>query len=119
LFSRPLSFVAGPVTGRQTVAYALQEPFRSIAGPIVKVSKRYYWFTDYLKLLRGLLNYMCPSRNCEFRPWPAAVVISELGLDYTVFRDENHFVPYLRLAPNLSISGGKKVPKKSKATTEI
>ena len=47
----------------------------------------------------------------------AAVVISELGLDYTVFPDENHFVSYLRLAPNLSISGGKKVPKKFKATT--
>jgi transposase len=47
----------------------------------------------------------------------ATVVISELGLDYTVFPDENHFVSYLRLAPNLSISGGKKVPKKSKATT--
>jgi transposase len=47
----------------------------------------------------------------------ASVIISELGLDFTVFPDENHFVSYLRLAPNLSISAGKKVPGKSKATT--
>ncbi len=47
----------------------------------------------------------------------AAVVISELGLDYSVFPDEGHFISYLRLAPNLSISAGKKVPNKSKATT--
>lgn len=47
----------------------------------------------------------------------AAVVISELGLDYSMFPDEGHFISYLRLAPNLSISAGKKVPNKSKATT--
>ena len=47
----------------------------------------------------------------------ASVIISELGLDYSVFPDESHFVSYLRLAPNLAISGGKKVPKKLKATT--
>jgi transposase len=47
----------------------------------------------------------------------ATVVISELGLDFTVFPNENHFVSYLRLAPNLSISAGKKVPNKSKAST--
>ena len=47
----------------------------------------------------------------------AAVVVSELGLDYTVFPDENHFVSYLRLAPNISISAGKKVPRKFKAST--
>lgn len=47
----------------------------------------------------------------------AAVVISELGLDYSMFPDEGHFVSYLRLAPNLSISAGKKVPNKFKATT--
>lgn len=46
----------------------------------------------------------------------AAVIISELGLDYSGFPDESHFVSYLRLAPNLAISGGKKVPKKFKAT---
>lgn len=47
----------------------------------------------------------------------ASVVISELGVDYSVFPDEAHFVSYVRLAPNLSISAGKKVPKKFKATT--
>jgi len=47
----------------------------------------------------------------------AAVVISELGLDYSKFPDEGHFISYLRLAPNLSISAGKKVPNNSKATT--
>lgn len=47
----------------------------------------------------------------------ATVIISELGMDFTVFPNENHFVSYLRLAPNLSISAGKKVPKKSKAST--
>ena len=47
----------------------------------------------------------------------AAVLISELGLDYSKFPNESHFVSYLRLAPNLSISAGKKVPNKSKLTT--
>jgi transposase len=47
----------------------------------------------------------------------AAVVISELGMDYSMFPDEGHFVAYLRLAPNLSISAGKKVPNKFKVTT--
>lgn len=47
----------------------------------------------------------------------ATVVVSELGVDFTVFADENHFVSYLRLAPNLSISAGKKVPKKFKSST--
>jgi transposase len=47
----------------------------------------------------------------------AAVIISELGLDYRAFPDEAHFVSYLRLAPNLSISAGKKVPSKIKGTT--
>lgn len=47
----------------------------------------------------------------------ATVVVSELGLDFTVFPNENHFVSYLRLAPNLSISAGKKVRNKSKAST--
>ena len=47
----------------------------------------------------------------------ASVVISELGIDFTMFPNENNFVSYLRLAPNLSISAGKKVPKKSKTST--
>lgn len=47
----------------------------------------------------------------------ATVIVSELGLDFTAFPDENHFVSYLRLAPNLSISAGKKVPSKFKAAT--
>jgi len=47
----------------------------------------------------------------------ASVVISELGLDFSTCADESHFVSYLRLAPNTSISAGKKVPGKFKATT--
>jgi len=47
----------------------------------------------------------------------ATVLISELGTDFTVFPNENKFVSYLRLAPNLSISAGKKVPKKFKSNT--
>ena len=47
----------------------------------------------------------------------ATVIVSELGLDFTVFPNENHFVSYLRLAPNLSISAGKKVPTKFKSTS--
>jgi len=47
----------------------------------------------------------------------ATVVLSELGTDFSDFPDESHFVSYLRLAPNMSISAGKKVPSKSKSTT--
>jgi transposase len=47
----------------------------------------------------------------------ASVVLSELGFDYSAFPGENHFVSYLRLAPNLSISAGRKVPSKLKGTT--
>lgn len=47
----------------------------------------------------------------------ASVIASELGPDFSMFPDENHFVSYLRLAPNLSISAGKKVPSKFKAIT--
>lgn len=47
----------------------------------------------------------------------ASVILSELGLDFSMFPDESHFVSYLRLAPNLSISAGKKVPSKFKPTT--
>jgi transposase len=46
-----------------------------------------------------------------------AVLTSELGLDFSAFPDERHFVSYLRLAPNISISAGKKVPGKFKAVT--
>ena len=45
------------------------------------------------------------------------MVVSELGVDFTVFPNENNFVSYLRLAPNLSISAGKKVAKKFKPST--
>ena len=71
-----------------------------------------------------------PMRQCLFRVCgfdlttidgigvdTASVIISELGLDLTSFPTEDHFVSYLRLAPNLSISAGKKVHGKSKATT--
>lgn len=47
----------------------------------------------------------------------AAVIISELGCDLSAFVDESHFVSYLRLAPNISISAGKKVKSKFKAVT--
>lgn len=47
----------------------------------------------------------------------AATIISEVGTDLSSFADENHFIAYLRLAPNLSISAGKKVPNKCKAVT--
>jgi transposase len=47
----------------------------------------------------------------------ATVVFSELGPDFSTFVNEKHFVSYLRLAPNISISAGKKVPGKFKAVT--
>lgn len=47
----------------------------------------------------------------------ASVIISELGLDFSMFKDEGNFISYLRLAPNISISAGKKVPGRFKATT--
>ena len=47
----------------------------------------------------------------------ACVITSELGLDFSTFATEKRFISYLRLAPNLSISAGKKVRDKSKATT--
>jgi transposase len=47
----------------------------------------------------------------------AAIILSELGTDFSGFADEGRFVSYLRLAPNISISGGKKIPGKFKATT--
>lgn len=47
----------------------------------------------------------------------AAVIISELGPDLSAFPDEGHFISYLRLAPNISISAGKKIPGKFRAVT--
>ena len=47
----------------------------------------------------------------------AAVILSELGPDFSAFPNEGRFVSYLRLAPNISISAGKKVPGKFKAVT--
>jgi len=47
----------------------------------------------------------------------SSVVISELGLDFSTFPSEDSFVSYLRLAPNIAISAGKKVFGKQKATT--
>ena len=47
----------------------------------------------------------------------ASIIISELGQDLSAFPTEKHFVSYLCLAPNLSISAGKKVPGKHKAIT--
>ena len=47
----------------------------------------------------------------------AVVIMSELGPDLSEFPDEGHFVSYLRLAPNISISAGKKVPGKFRAIT--
>jgi len=47
----------------------------------------------------------------------ASEVISELGFDFSSFPNEDNFVAYLRLAPNLSISAGRKVPNKLKGTT--
>ena len=54
-------------------AYALQEPIRSIADPIVKVFKRYYWFNNCLNLLRGLLDDIRSVRNGDFGLGQAAV----------------------------------------------
>ena len=47
----------------------------------------------------------------------ASILVSELGPQFAMSPDEKHFVSYLRLSPNLSISAGKKVPNKHKAST--
>lgn len=39
----------------------------------------------------------------------AQTVLSEIGPDVTMFPTEKHFISYLRLAPNMAISGGKRV----------
>jgi hypothetical protein len=46
----------------------------------------------------------------------AAVVLTEIGPDITMFPTENEFVSWLRLAPNTPISGGKRLKKKRKGT---
>lgn len=46
----------------------------------------------------------------------AEVVLSELGPDLSTFPTEGHFVSFLRLSPNLAISGGKPLPKRPKGT---
>ena len=47
----------------------------------------------------------------------ASVIISELGPDFSAFDTEGRFVSYLRLAPNIAISGGKRVKTKFKVST--
>ena len=72
--------------------------------------------------LRQALYYMCGfdlTTIDGIGVETAAVIISELGLDFSVFADECHFISYLRLAPNISVSAGKRVPGKFKATTCI
>lgn len=48
------------------------------------------------------------------RPETASVVISEIGLDFSRFPTEKHFVSYIGLAPRLGKSAGKKVRQKSR-----
>lgn len=45
------------------------------------------------------------------------VVLSEIGWDLSAFPDEQSFVAYLRLAPNLAVSAGKTVKAKCPSTT--
>jgi transposase len=45
-------------------------------------------------------------------PETASVVLSELGLDFTRFPTEKHFVSYIGLAPRLGKSAGKNVRQK-------
>lgn len=47
----------------------------------------------------------------------AEAILSELGTDLSCFPSENHFVSYLKLAPKLSISGGKPIPGKRMGST--
>lgn len=46
----------------------------------------------------------------------AEVVLSEIGPDLTAFPTERHFVSFLKLSPNLAISGGKPIRKRPKGT---
>ncbi|MCK5805607.1 MAG: IS110 family transposase [Lentisphaeria bacterium] len=47
----------------------------------------------------------------------AEAILSELGTDLSCFPSEKHFVSFLKLAPKLSISGGKPVPSKRGGST--
>lgn len=44
----------------------------------------------------------------------AEIILSEVGYDLTKFITEKQFISYLRLCPNLAVSGGKKVHSKKK-----
>jgi len=44
----------------------------------------------------------------------AEIILSEVGPDLNKFPTEKQFISYLRLSPNLAISGGKKVHSKKK-----
>jgi len=44
----------------------------------------------------------------------AEIILSEIGPDLSKFHTEKQFVSYLRLSPNLAISGGKNVHSKKK-----
>jgi transposase len=46
------------------------------------------------------------------RPETSAVIISEIGLDFSRFPSEKHFVSYIGLAPRLGKSAGKNVRQK-------
>lgn len=47
----------------------------------------------------------------------AEAILSELGADLSCFPSEHHFISYLKLAPKLSISGGKPIPSKRVGST--
>lgn len=44
----------------------------------------------------------------------AQVLLSELGPDLSMFPTEKHFISYVRLAPSMQVSGGKKLRGKKK-----
>lgn len=46
----------------------------------------------------------------------AEVILTEIGPDLHAFADEDQFASWLRLAPNVPISGGKRLKKKQKTT---
>mgnify|MGYP002347476950 CR=1 FL=1 len=46
----------------------------------------------------------------------AEVLVAELGTDFEPFPDLKHFLSYLRLAPNLAVSGGKPLRKGRRGT---
>lgn len=48
-------------------------------------------------------------------PDVAKTIITEVGIDLSAFPTENHFVSWLRLAPRISVSGGKPLKKRRNA----